>query len=236
MSMLESLEQLAELREVPEVEQEGLESMSLEPVLMEIPEVGEVLVSGEPYEIAKSLDCVQGDNDYNFSGTCGLVSVENLVRMSGREISEDDVVGRAIAMNLCSYSLDGNPENDGGTNGLTRQALLNTYRLPCTLFGDGMPQLSLEDVAQFAEAGHGVNISFNAGFAYDVASAVGDGTSNHSVIVTGTARDPETGKLVGMFLCDSGIGQGAVYMPIDRLAGAYYVPGASALITNEPIR
>lgn len=215
-----------------------LEEECLEPRVMDIPEVGEVLVSGDPFELAKNLDSVQGDNIYNARGDCGLVSVCNILRMCGFNVDENEIVGRALERNLCFYEPNGSPEKNGGTYDWQRQMLLGDYGIR-TEYHSGT-SASPEMLARYVEAGHGVNLSVNAGYLWDKVNAVGIGRANHSIIVTGTARDPATGELKGLFVCDSGCGRsdsGAMFVSLEKLEMAYSdVGGSSALITKEPIR
>ena len=219
---------------------ESIEGALLEPQIMDIPEAGEVLVSGDPFEIGENLDDHQGDNIYNFGGCCGLVTISNLLTMAGFESTEDEVIGRAISMNLCYYDVFGNPADNGGTNVFQRQMLLQSYGISSTVFSSTTLGGSLDAIADYVEAGHGVNISVNAGYAWDDPNCIGDGSSNHSIVVTGTVRDPETGDLKGLYVCDSGLtdrDSDSMFLSVDVLQDAYLdAPGTSVLVTNDPIR
>ena len=223
-----------------EVSTANYEYTVLEPAVYDIDGMGEIIVIGNPYELADKLDDCQGDNIYNFGGDCGLVSVANILTISGMEITEDEIVGRAIDLGLCDYSIFNNPEENGGTTALNRAELLKSYGIDCTITEDKETKGSLEYLAEMVENGHGVNISVNAGFAWNEPSAVGDGVSNHSIIVTGTARDPETGELKGLYVCDSGLTDsesGSLLLTVDELQDCYVdVPGTTAIITNKDIR
>jgi len=220
--------------------EDSMEALMAQPQLVDLPEAGEVLVSGDPFEISERLDDNQGDNIYNFGGCCGLVTVSNLCSMAGLEADEDDVIGRAISMGLCHYRIFGDPAENGGTNVFQRQELLQSYGISSTVLSSKSADGSLEAIAEYVEAGHGVNISVNAGYAWDEPSAIGDGSSNHSIVVTGTVRDPETGALTGLIVCDSGLtdrDSGSMYLSLDTLQDAYLdAPGTTALVTDEPIR
>lgn len=229
-----------EVKEQSELGEESLEEKSLEPELMDVPGIGEVLVGGNPFEIGEKLDDHQGDNFYNFQGDCGLVTVLNMLTMAGIETNEDEVVGRAIILGKCGFSEDNEPENNGGTSVFDRRALLESYGISSYIFDSKNHGGNPEAVASYVEAGYGVNISLNCGYAWNRPEYIQDGTSNHSVIVTGTARDKVTGELKGVFVCDSGLvnqDSKAYFLPIDVLNQAYVdVPGSSALVTSKPIR
>ncbi len=217
---------------------EVYESEVLEPVLMDLPEAGEVLVSGDPFSVADQLDDNQGDNVLNAQGDCGVVSIANIVTLAGQECSEDDAIVKAVNLRLCNYSPEGDPSENGGTNVYARQRLLAEYGIPSTVM-DGFNAPSPEVIAQYVEAGHGVNLGVNAGYAWNDADYIDDGQSNHSIIVTGTIRDPETNELKGLIVCDSGLpGESSTkFLSIETLDMAYvHAPGSSALITDQPIR
>ncbi len=233
----------SEAQEVQDVSPQDLESMessSLEPQLMEIPGVGEVVIGGEPLEVAGELDDNQGDNFYQFGSDCGLVSVSNLLTMAGLESTEDEVVGRAIITGKCEYSEYSDPVDCGATNVYQRQELLATYGISSQVFSSTSSMGSLDAIASYVEAGHGVNIGVNAGYAWGDANYIGHGGSNHSIVVTGTVRDPETGDLKGLIVCDSGLTDqesNALYMPVEVLQDAYVeAHGTTVLVTDTPIR
>jgi len=85
-----------------------------------------------------------------------------------------------------------------------------------------------------------VNMSVNAGYLWQDANAVMDGSSNHSIVVTGTVRDVKTGELKGLIVCDSGrtdIESNAMFISKEILKDAYEdAPGTSIMVTGEPIR
>ncbi len=216
------------------------ESRALESKLMEVPGMGEVLVGGDPMGVADKLNDCQGNNILNARGDCGLVSVANMLTQAGMEVTEDEIVVMAVRNRLCEYSTENDAGENGGTNVLHRQALLNACGLKATIYSDYFGnRMSLEDIADCVEAGHGVNIDVNAGYAWNDASYINDGASNHSIIVTGTLRDPDTGRLKGLMVCDSGLtnmNSRALPMSVETLERAYVnVPGASAIVTDRPI-
>lgn len=234
------LDESISVRELPDPEQENLEYANLEPEWMDVPGVGEVLVSGDPFEIAPQLNDCQGNNIYNCQGDCGLVSVCNILTMADIPATENEVLFAALRLNLCTYSEFNDPLNNGATNVFQRKALLEVFGIPSHIIASSSEAGSLEALAQYVEAGHGVSISVNSGYAWDNANFIDDGGSNHCIIVTGTARDPDTGKLKGLFVCDSGLVQepsAAKFLSVDVLQDAYLdVPGTHALVTSEAIR
>lgn len=243
MEMGNYMEDMEQKRQLESLEQlEASEAAALEPQLMDVPGMGEVLVGGDPFGVADQLDDNQGDNVLNAQGDCGLVSVANILTLAGMDVTEDEVVVAAVGTGLCHYSTELDPEQNGGTNAQLRQALLQKFGIPCTVLGDGYngKKPDLDSIAEYVEAGHGVNLGVNAGYAWNEPSAVMDGRNNHSIIVTGTVRDPESGELKGLVVCDSGLvgtQSNARVMSVATLNNAYVnVNGASCLVTDQPIR
>ena len=88
------------------------------------------------------------------------------------------------------------------------------------------------------EEGRLVNLSVNAGYLWGDANYIDQGQTNHSVAVTGTARDPQTGELLGLYICDSGQGGGtdALFVSVDTLQDAYVnAAGAQIIVTNDSV-
>lgn len=216
------------------------DAVCLETMVMEIPEVGSVVTAFDPVETARDMDDIQGDNYLNAQGDCGVVSVANLCVMAGKNLSEDEVLAQAVQMGLCSYSPSQSPDMNGGTTAFTRSLLLHSYGIPNEVRLDIHSDASIEAIARYTEAGHGVNLSLNAGLAWNDVSSIGDGSANHSLIATDTARDPKTGELKGLFVCDSGLtdrDSKAMFLSVDTLRSAYEnAPNSGLVVTTHPIR
>ncbi|MBR2257709.1 MAG: hypothetical protein IJ899_10365 [Blautia sp.] len=231
-----------EQRTINEVKQDDFkkalfdETQALEPERVQIPEIGDVLVCGNLFDLADRLDDIQGDNILNAQGDCGVVSVVNIARLCGISCDENDAIVKAVQLRLCNYSTALDSADNGGTNVYQRKALLAEYGISSTVFmGD---ELAPEQIARLVETGHAVNLGVNAGYAWGNADYINDGSSNHSIIVTGSARNPETHELVGLFVCDSGYPgkSNAVFLPLGVLEDAYTnAPGSSALVTDRPV-
>lgn len=204
------------------------------------PGVGRVLVTGNPFELGENLDDCQGDNKRNYGGDCGVVTLTNILRMAGLDVTEDDVLNKGCKMHLVDQPWFASPENKGGTSVYGREKLLEAYGIDCSVTDDKNGTGSLDSLAKYVENGHGVNISTNAGYEWNELSAVENGYSNHSIAVTGTARNPETGELKGLYVCDSGLtdrNSKALFLSVEVLEKCYVnTPGTSALITDKPIR
>lgn len=123
---------------------------------------------------------------------------------------------------------------------MQRQEILARYGIESSYTFDIYGAGSLNEIARYVEQGHGVNISVNAGYAWNSPMNISDGSINHSILVTGTAYDPDTGELKGLYVCDSGLTQQdskAYFLSVERLQDCYVdAPGACMLVTNQPIR
>jgi hypothetical protein len=174
----------------------------------------------------KDFNHKQGDNPYGFKGTCGLVSCEDVLRQFGVDATEADVVDHAVAKNLCAVTDD--PAKSGGTTPEMRAQILNDYGIPAHVESGQ----SLEDLAGDVEHGSGVIVSANAGYLWNDPNALENGQTNHAVVVTGVARDPETGVVQGFYINDSGTGESGKFVDADTMTQAWVNTGGSAVVTD----
>jgi uncharacterized protein YvpB len=196
------------------------------PTTLEVlPDGRESVVTGDVVGLAE-FSHPQGDNPFGFEGTCGLVSCEDVLRQFGVEVTEADVVEHAVLNGQCYVGDD--PAMAGGTTPESRVALLADYQIPAHVESGQ----SLEDLAADVEQGSGVIISANAGYLWDDPNAFDTGQSNHAVVVTGVARDPETGQIQGFFINDSGTGQAGQFVDATTMDMAYIQTGGMAVVTD----
>lgn len=194
-----------------------------------LPESGrEVLVIGD-VERCKDFNHKQGANLYGFEGTCGLVSVEDVLNQFGKEVSENDVVRHAIETGRCF--IGDNPAECGGTT-LSDQA-----QLLCDAGVPAHPEqgAGYEDLARWVGEGRGVILEVNAGVLWNDANAYDHGQANHAVVLTGAAVSPDTGELLGFYLNDSGRalpGDSGHFVPLDRMHDLWQAPGGLAVVTD----
>lgn len=229
------------------------ENPKLEPELMKIKgrdELGELKVYGNPYQISKELDGHQGDNLYKVKGNSGIVAVLNVIRMAGMKCSENQIVKRAIDMDCCTHSYYNEAYMNGKTDRGERCKLLESYGIDCN-----MTELIYEDnlvgylnsIANYVEEGRGVIMDMNSGLLHDYDNVAYRDYAvyyvpNLSVAVTGTARNPETGFLEGLFICDSSNGNKSMFVSLDELILANMhmdsigKDSASYIVTTKPIR
>ena len=199
------------------------------------------IVFGNPIELGKNLDCIQGyDNEYGAFGTCGLNPVSNVCTIAGLDISEPDVVRYAMENDLCEKTEPG-VMGGGVTTGQTIK-ILEHYGIEshCEFSDVATP----ERIAEAIEGGHGVIMGLNSGILqgrdWKVYNDAGEVEVTHYVTLTGTVRDAETGELKGFYMCDSSAAQpdgAAMYTPLEKIKESYSdVNGAHIVVTNKPIR
>lgn len=232
----------------------------LEPELKRIKGIGEALVYGDPYGIARKLDGHQGNNIYGCKNNDGLIAVVNVLRMAGINCSENEIVKCAIDNKWCRNSINESLGKPGENFPWERAKLLNHYGISSEalyrkLSDPDQPSAELDSIAEYVESGRGVIMEVYSGLldvifygeTPDLQRMELPG-ADRCVTVTGTARNPETGALEGLFICDSargGFGNKAIFIPIDILKRVYgadsktrndFVFCANVVVTDKPIR
>lgn len=193
-----------------------------------LPDNTEVLVIGD---VERFRDCnhKQGANELGFLGTCGLVSCEDVLRQFGIEATESSVVKYAASHGLCDISAT--PPECGGTTEYSQARLLTELGVPAHAeFGNSQEQL-----AQYIEEGRGAIIEVNAGELWDSPEHVGFGEMNHAVVVTGVARNVNTGEIEGFFINDSGRGypgDSGRFVDADVIRHAWEAAGGTCVVTD----
>lgn len=203
-----------------------------------------------PMEMDSYLYASQGSAYTNFQGTCGLCSVANVMRLSGVNVSEKDVIDYAAntyalddpvanhvswTNRLCTVNpLD--PNASGATNPQSRKAILEHFGISSGVFSVKMEggiasAEALEDIANFVSDGRGVIISVHASV-LEPAMYVNDLNSDfHAVTVTSVTRNKD-GKVSGFYICDSN--KGTSYYPAVKVQNA--LTGSDMNVTHSHIR
>lgn len=203
----------------------------------DVPHVRDVLADGRETviigDVEKSKDFVtpQGDNPYGFKGTCGLVSVAGVLRRFGQEhITEADVVKYAVEHRPPLCNVSNNMELSGGTTMEQQAKLLGDAGVSARPENLG----SLDALAQRVSEGRGVIIEVNAGHLWNDAQYLENGLPNHAVVVTGVAKDPNTGEIQGFFINDSGTPNAdrGKFIDANQMQKAWADTGACAVVTN----
>lgn len=221
-------------QEVPEARVEDFSLCTELPGL----EGTEVIVCGRPLEEGDRLDWSQGDNSYGALGVCGLNSAANLLTQCGLEgMTEEYMVGYAIEQDLCNYGFGVEASDAGGTTVVDRRNLIEDHGVDVKLYFAGeSPNASVEGLAARFESGRAGIINLNAGYLWNDPDSVGNGIANHVVTMTGTVRDPETGELLGITVCDSGDPNPCLFVSVEKMKLCYEQAGGSAIFTTEPVR
>ena len=170
-----------------------------------------VRVFDSPKETGKLLNSSQGipksrggEGIEGFEGTCGLVSVENVLRMAGVNIDEAKIVEYASTHKPFRYNGErmlcttgSTPENNGGTYSTDLQVILRHFGIESTI-----ENAEIEKMARFVEEGRGVIVSVDANMLWY--QCYGSIQNLHCVTVTSVQRDRTTGEITGIYICDSG--------------------------------
>jgi hypothetical protein len=192
-----------------------------------LPDGREALVIGY-VERFKDFNHPQGDNRLGFQGTCGIVSCEDVLRQFGVEVTESQLVEYAVQRDLCTT--DGSPSECGGTTILDQARILDDWGVPATPEQSG----SLEGLASQVEEGRGVIAEVNAGVLWDQAESYGDGSWNHAIVITGVARDAQTGEVLGFFINDSGKPESGRFIDAPTMQQAFIEAGGWSVATVQP--
>lgn len=197
----------------------------------------EVLVCGDPMDTGRRLDFSQGDNSLNALGDCGVNSAGNVLLMCGVEgVSEESMIRYAVDHGLCNYGFGVEPADAGGTTALQQRRLLEDHGVDARIYLGGHMSGSTEQLAARFEGGCTGIINLNAGYLWNDPDSVGDGTANHAVTMTGTVRDPESGELLGITVCDSGNPNPCRFISVEQMRQCYEQAGGTAVFTVKPAR
>jgi Peptidase_C39 like family len=192
------------------------------PVQLEhLPDGRESVVAGDP-ERCKDFNHHQGANDLGFMEDCGLVSCSDILLQFGVEVTENDVVHHAVENGECDVQ-EAEPKMDGGTTADNQAKVLSDYGIPA----HAQQAESVEDLAGFVEQGHGVIAEVNAGVLWNDPNSLGAGYANHAIVITGVARDPQTGAIQGFYINDSGTGDSARFVDVETMKAAWNAPNGS---------
>ena len=202
----------------------------------------------------------QGHNTLGWGEDCSLAQIANILTLSGRPTTEEEVVQH---VNGIRKTLSSNPrvsllkpELNGGLIPTDISRVLSDFGLENDVHSNGSgsggsvaqllgssPKMDLDQVAEAVEEGRGVILGVNCYFLNDIYMGL---SANHAISVVGTARSPGTHEVMGFYINDTGhpdvLTDGRMersqtkFIPRWRLDWAYSVPNSAAIITRNRIR
>lgn len=189
-------------------------------------------VYDNPDSTIRFMDCNQGKAiikygasgaEEDFYGTCGLESIVNVCRLSGKYINEQDVVLIAVDNFLCTFGT-GCPSANGGTNYKEREGILKHIGIESQSY----PQ-NVDDITTFVKNGHGVILSLDATTLY----GINDGKIRPHACVPISVTIGSNGETKGFYICDSNQGM-SKYYSVDLIKQA--LTPSKMNVTNGIIR
>ena len=227
----------------PETTKEVVEQPLLPKMeIKDVPNCANAITHGNPFELSKKMDSLQGDTDLQMRGNCGIVSSRNLIAMNGVNISERNLTKYAAESGLCESDKRLPASDRGGTISSERQKLLEIFGVKIEKWMATDSSTTLEKIADSLDRGHGGILSLNAGILYDKPSmsavnAEGKPMSNHVVTLLGAVRDGTTNEVKGFYICDSGAGEACQYVDSDRMKKSFCnVENACVQMSKERLR
>jgi len=165
------------------------------------------LTYDSPQEMAQYLYSSQGSADPSYQGTCGLCSCANILRLSGVNYSEGDVLNYAKTQTgLIEYDPN-SPDASGGTSPQSRREILEHFGISSGVFPVKMDhgiasQETIDQIANNVADGRGVILSVHADYLY-YGRSMGD--DYHAVTVSSVVKNSH-GDISGFYIADSNIG------------------------------
>lgn len=201
------------------------------------------LVYDSPIETDQYLYKNQGSADPDFQGTCGLCSCANILRLSGVNATEAQMLAYASTTNnpntlfqkLCATGYT-DPGMNGGTSPKSRQYILQNFGIDSGIFPmerekDGsLSDSNLTTISKNVSEGRGVILSVHADILWNDAPVGVD--DYHAVTVTSVKKD-STGNILGFFICDSA-NSGTAYYSADKVKRA--LTGSPMNVTYSIVR
>jgi len=183
-------------------------------------------VFGTEGEADRAFTGHQGNNSFGMQNDCGIACVAQLLILSGKKVTENDVVRVAIGEGLCNIT-DTTMATNGATSAAHRAALLEKYHIKSRI-----EIAESKAIASYIEHGHGVIVSVDAGLLWNRESERGIG---HAIVLYGTIHRASDGVLMGFVVCDTGAGTMKRYLSrFDFERMFYYDRGIN--VTLEAIR
>ena len=201
------------------------------------------LTYDSPMEMDQYLYAKQGSAYTNFQGTCGLCSCANILRLSGVDVTEKDVIDYAASVgNPGSFSgklceIDPNcADATGGTGPDERKEILEHFGIssgvwPVEKKGGMATEETVEQISDFISDGRGVILSVHASVLNPEMYLNDLDSDFHAVTVTSVSKN-NLGEVVGFYICDSN--SGTSYYDVNTVRKA--LTGNDMNYTHQRIR
>lgn len=194
------------------------------------------MVYDSPLEMSEYLYKNQGSADPAYQGTCGLCSCANILRLSGVNYSEKDILDYAKTQRgLIDYHIF-SPSASGATSPESRKEILEHFGISSGVFPIKMDsygvatQESIDEIANHIAEGRGVILSVHAGELYYARPFKSD---YHAVIVTSVVKN-KFGDVAGFYIADSNPGRGTKFYTALQIQNA--LTGNGMNVTYSHIR
>jgi len=197
--------------------------------LMTLPDGTEAVVTGDPIGDAQ-YNHQQGDNSLGYQNDCGLVSSADVLNQFGIPASENDVVNFAAQNGLCDTS-NSDPSQDGGTTMTDQVTVLSDAGVPAHAESGN----TLNGLASEIDSGHGVIVGVDSSILWNQPQDTSNGAPDHAITVTGVARDPNSGQILGFYVNDSGDGNSAKFVDAATMQQAWINAGGNDVVTDGTI-
>ena len=192
-----------------------------------LPDGRPILIMGDVRGCA-AFNHPQGDNPEHDRGDCGIVSCADVLNQFGMPLTETDAFLHATYRHEL-HVVPGRPDQSGWTLPAEQAAILTDYGVPAHA-EEARP---VERLALAVQHGHGVIAMVNAGVLWSDPQALGHGQANHAVTITGIARDPYDGALLGLYINDSGSGQSGQFVSAHLMTTAFEHEGGFCVVTDS---
>ena len=192
----------------------------------------EVIVFGYPKR--NELDYMQGDAVDRFKGTCALTAISNVLIQSGANVTEKDVVTRAIKKKWATVDNIYSDYLLGGSNKEQQKKLLSSY----SMSNDSIDGYNETGIANLVRSGRGVIVAVNAGRLWGNNKYIEDGGINHAITLTGVVYN-KAGSIEGFYIADSGRGRiddMTRFVSLVDFRKAANVAGSYSIYTKEAIK
>ena len=193
------------------------------------------MVYDSPIEMSEYLYKNQGSANPEYQGTCGLCSCANILRLSGVNYGEKDILDYARSQRgLIEYDSQ-NPYASGGTGPQSRREILEHFGISSGIFPVKMDhgeatQDTINEIASYVADGRGVILSVHADYLYFGHKSDDD---FHAVTVSSVVKNIK-GDVIGFYIADSNPGRGTKFYTIFQIQNA--LTGNAMNVTYSYIR